>query len=167
MRRRTMLKDTSHPDCSILDAFQYVDTAFGGPHRRGKVRKLADFQPRRGAVDCFRSVCRFTAELAQHADQQRTATGRRSVAGYAGPALADFLPFDFDAGDDPTRAMADASCLIERLNGYGVPRDAIRIYFSGSKGIHLEVPAELFGGFTPSTDVGWMKRLATRLAEGL
>src|SRR5712692_6607835 len=79
-------------------AFIYVDTAIGGAHRRNHVMRLDAFAPPAGAIDCFTTVFRFTEDLAEHAARTPSASTKRppSVRGYAGPALAPFLPVDFD-----------------------------------------------------------------------
>jgi hypothetical protein len=60
---------------------------------------------------------------------------------------ADFY-LDFDAEDDFELARQDALASIMYLKQkftYNVPEAFIRIYFSGKKGIHLVVPAAVFG----------------------
>ena len=59
--------------------------------------------------------------------------------GLDGPSLAP-LHFDIDNKENPERAYSDtqtlASHLIETL---GIPYEAVRVYFSGMKGYHLEI----------------------------
>lgn len=60
---------------------------------------------------------------------------------------ADFY-LDFDAEDDFEKARQDALSAITYLKQkftYNIPEGSIRIYFSGKKGIHLVVPAVVFG----------------------
>jgi replicative DNA helicase len=50
------------------------------------------------------------------------------------------LFFDFDDAEHPTQAQNDAVEVCLRLREMGVPDDAVQIYFSGNKGIHIDVP---------------------------
>jgi hypothetical protein len=43
--------------------------------------------------------------------------------------------------------------VLGRLEAEEVPLDAIRRYFSDSKGFHAELPHTLFHGFEPSTEL--------------
>lgn len=61
----------------------------------------------------------------------------------AGESIAD-LYFDVD-NDYLWLAKASGSDLIDHLAHIDVPEKFIRVYFSGSKGFHIEVPHQLFG----------------------
>jgi primase-like protein len=146
-------------------AYAWVDTAVGGPARRNNVIQLADFQPN-GRMDSYATFLRFTADLAVYANNNRP-RGKPSVSGYPGPALATHVPFDFDDAADPARALAEAAqCVRIWEERYGLYPGAIRAYFSGQKGIALEVPASLFGGFLPSSDIArHLRRLAAAMLD--
>lgn len=59
--------------------------------------------------------------------------------GLDGPSLAP-LHFDIDNKEDPQAAYNDTKKLAEYLlDDINIPYDAIRIYFSGMKGYHVEV----------------------------
>jgi hypothetical protein len=134
--------------------FDFVDVAIGGVWRRNDVRKLNDLAAlvtsRNGtAVDCFATFLRFSDELPKYAakNPSRTTGKPPSVSGFTGPALATFVPFDFDCEGDLAKALADARTFVRRLDAeYGVSGRAIRLYFSGYKGSSMELPAVLFGG---------------------
>ncbi len=49
-------------------------------------------------------------------------------------------PLYFDL--DGEYAQDDTSDLIDFFNKYGCPKESIRVYFSGNKGFHLEIPFE-------------------------
>ncbi len=57
------------------------------------------------------------------------------------------LPLDFDDKENPARALQDVKslCLVYLPETYGLDPYAIRYYDSGSKGNHVEIPAELLG----------------------
>src|SRR5215203_4628042 len=138
----------------LTDGYVYVDTATGGVHRRNHVIKHSEYRPPKGTPDCFTTYLRFTKDLLDYAQENPSPkTGRPSVAGYPGPALANCLPFDFDS-KDPKQAIAEAVFFIRLWESrWHLPQEALRIFWSGMKGISIEVPAELFGGFEPSPSI--------------
>lgn len=80
---------------------------------------------------------------------------------------ADFY-LDFDAEDNFDKAREDALSVITYLKQkftYNIPEGFIRIYFSGKKGIHLVVPAVVFG-VEPNKHLNeYYKTMATTMAE--
>ncbi|MBS7610376.1 hypothetical protein KEJ19_07465, partial [Candidatus Bathyarchaeota archaeon] len=69
-----------------------------------------------------------------------------------GPFYMD-LDGDGDGdGGNLEKALRDARKVVNVLLKLGFPEGAIRIYFSGAKGFHIEVPLEAFGG-TPHKDL--------------
>lgn len=151
------------------EAFVYVDTAVGGPHRRNNVVRTDAFAPPPGAVDCFRTYLRYPDDLLRYMETNRNAAGDPSVAGYPGPSLAVAVPLDFDREGDPAAALADARVFVRRVCArFDLPPQAVRAWFSGHKGFALKLPAPLFGGFTPSSETAArLNALVGALAEGL
>ncbi len=141
--------------------FTWVDTAINGVRNRNHVVRLEDFRPLVTAFDCYISWMRFTEDLSFYVQTHISpTTGRPSVSGYPGSSWAEFLPFDFDYEADPSLAVRDAARFVRFLEGqHQVPASLLRICWSGNKGISLELPAALFGGFEPSP------LLATSLKE--
>jgi hypothetical protein len=80
---------------------------------------------------------------------------------------ADFY-LDFDSEDDFELARQDALAAIMYLTQkftYNIPRDMIRIYFSGKKGLHLVIPATVFG-IEPNQHLNeHYKTMATSVSE--
>ncbi len=149
--------------------YVYVDTATGGAHNRNRVMRRSDFDPPAGTPDVFTTYLRFTEDLLDYTEQNlNPTTGNPSVAGYPGPALAEFLPFDFDDKKNPSRALAEAAHFVKTWEEkWNLPPEALRIFWSGMKGISIEVPAELFGGFEPSTDIAQrLGILAAKMTPG-
>ncbi|MEM2936040.1 MAG: hypothetical protein QW231_02565, partial [Candidatus Bathyarchaeia archaeon] len=74
---------------------------------------------------------------------------------------------DLDSQEDPEKALKEARELVEVLRRLGIPEASIRLYFSGAKGFHVEVPLETFGG-EPHRDLNkiW-KRLSEWIEEYL
>lgn len=64
-----------------------------------------------------------------------------------GPLYADYY-LDFDDEEDFEKVRKDAIYAIwymEQTFKYSIPKDLIRIYYSGKKGVHIVVPAVIFG----------------------
>jgi hypothetical protein len=104
----------------------------------------------------FGSTYCFTNALGEHIaenDRKAAAAGieqRGSMAGFNGPAYSPLLTFDIDRYDssgnpDPLTAQKDACRLVATLLELGVPRDLILVFFSGSKGFHVQIPSSLAG----------------------
>ncbi|MDP9472304.1 MAG: DUF927 domain-containing protein [Chloroflexota bacterium] len=154
-----------------LDAFAYQETATGGGHRRNRPMRSDEFHPSSNAVDVFATYLRYTDDVVGYVATNRNPKGKPSITGYAGPALAPFLPVDFDDAEDLTAALTDARTYVQRFCArFDVPPAALRCFFSGFKGFSLEVPGSLFGGLgpAPARDLAdRLKVLALVLAEGL
>jgi len=68
----------------------------------------------------------------------------RDKIGYRGP-----LYFDIDCKDDLAQAITSGQELIGKLTRMGVPKGTIKVYLSGSKGLHILVDELLFAGSRP------------------
>ena len=95
-----------------------------------------------------------------------------SVAGYEGKVRSSFLPIDLDHVE-VTPALEAAkrlsSFLLER---WALDPNALQVYFSGFKGIHLLLDTRLFGRIAPSKNLPMIfdsirRHLAQELAEPL
>ncbi len=85
-----------------------------------------------------------------------------SIAGYEGKAISNKLFFDLDSKQDVNKAKEDAKELLHRLQTAGLKvEDHVRVYFSGNKGFHIEVPVAK--DFTPDE----LKALCSNIAAGL
>ena len=150
----------ARPVALDVSDYMYVDTASHGWGSRNHIQRIDAFAPN-GHADVGTSYQRATVELVQYVATHRNGSNNPNIAGFEGPVWTPILPLDFDA-EDPQDALAALRSVLDRLNGWGVPVDAVRLYFSGYKGFHAELPAALFGGFTPSVDLpAQLKRLAT------
>jgi hypothetical protein len=124
-------------------------TAFGGVNRRNHVVHLNQLEVPHLA-DCFTTHHRMTSALVDWVATHTNDKGSPTVAGFDGPSWAPALHLDFDAETDPALALTWVRQVLLRLQAEGVNLRAVRVYFSGHKGFHSELPASLFGGFTPS-----------------
>lgn len=139
--------------------FAYVELARGGAQNRGVVvTGVPDFGKTK---DCFTSVYGHRADFKDYVEDPDTGKGKGSCKGYKGPVRASFVHFDIDR-ENLSDALSDARELVSGLHGVA------RIAFSGSKGFHVEVPIECFGGLganeaTPAK----VKNIALALANGI
>jgi hypothetical protein len=155
-------------DAPPLAEFRYVDTAVGGFDRRNNVMTVDEFRPRVGAVDCFRTYFRYTDDILAYMADHPNEKGNPSVAGYDGQVWTPVLPADCDDEDDPSRALNDARRAVVGFTGaYDIPPNALGFWFSGHKGVSIEIPMVLFGGFPPGgASAAALRRLAGMLFEG-
>src|SRR5215212_993418 len=144
---------------------EYFEVARGDVKNRGHVEKIADFKP--SQKECYTSVFRFGKDLEDYARDPETGSGVNSVKGYKGKAQPVMVHFDIDR-EDLAEALGDSQALVRRIvDVYEAEAGALRIYFSGSKGFHVEIPAECFGGFEPSIGAPEKVRaIALKIAGG-
>lgn len=144
-----------------MDArFPYFDLAVGSASHRNNLKSETDFNWKEleGKVDVYDSLYRFPVAFKEHFEVNKT------VAGYTGEVWSEALVFDID-NEQLEEALKDTRKLLHRLSSdFGIPREAITVYFSGAKGFHVYLPASLFGGFEPSPT---LPRLHAKLARRL
>jgi hypothetical protein len=151
-----------------LAEYVYVDTALGALNRRNRVRRLSDLDLKEGGVERYISHRRATSALLDWTRTHTNANGQPTIEGFDGAVWDPSLPFDFDDRHDPAHALDWMRQFLDRLEREDVPLDALRIYFSGAKGFHVEIPHTLFGGFEPSEQLHvWERAAALELMNGI
>jgi hypothetical protein len=143
----------------------YVDVAIGGVDHRNNIRRF-DQVSTNGTADAYTSYQRGTTELVEWVRTHTNEKGNPTVRGFDKATWTPFLPLDFDHTKDPGIALQWLREVIRRLDSWDVPRSAVRYYFSGQKGFHVEIPAALFGGFVPSTELHRCLKQAAGLILG-
>jgi hypothetical protein len=133
-----------------LMEYVYVDTALGALNRRNHVRAINDIDFRDAGAERYISHRRASVELVEWTRTHTNSLGNPTIEGFDGKVWDSSLPFDFDDRGDPARALGWVREFLDRLAREDVPLDALRYYFSGAKGFHVEIPHTLFGGFEPS-----------------
>jgi len=87
-------------------------------------------------------------EVREHRDKHNNCGIYTTVFRYGEPNIdasrLGSLYFDLDHEEDPQRSRSDAYTLYSYLSQY-VPGEDIRLYFTGSKGFHVEVEAITLG----------------------
>lgn len=151
-----------------LAEFVYVDTALGALNRRNHVRRLTDLDLKEGGAERYISHRRATEALLDWTRTHTNANGQPTIEGFPGEVWDPSLPFDFDDRHDPAHALEWMRQFLDRLEREDVPLDALRVYFSGAKGFHVEIPHTLFGGFEPSDQLHvWERTAALELMNGI
>src|SRR5215467_2435063 len=140
--------------------YVYVDTALGALNRRNHVVRWDDVDYENPGAERYISHRRATADLVEWTRTHVNANGNATVEGYDGLVWDASLPFDFDDKVDPAHALVWVRRFLDRMDAWEVPLDALRVYFSGAKGFHLEIPHTLFGGFEPSDQLHTYERHA-------
>jgi hypothetical protein len=154
--------------------FKYVDLAIGGVNKRNNVvdidtvRKKLPEQPK----DCYQTYFRFDDKYPEYVNTHFTCRNRdcphpgriitdskcpecgeeafNTVSGYLGQCYTDFFRLDIDNQYDPYRSLIDTQKALKILETHAdLDIRNVLVFFSGAKGIHLYLPAVLFG-FEPS-----------------
>lgn len=119
--------------------YKYIEVAIGGVYNRNNIKIAASYKIPEGGKDCYRTVYRYPEEFNTFYKQEKT------VKGYNGTVYADFLPIDID-NEDLEKAHNNTKNLLNMLlNNYEVDLEQVKIYFSGAKGFHILLPADMFG----------------------
>lgn len=141
----------------IYPEFKYVSFPIYGITKKRIIVDLSLINYPYKLPNCYRSWCRFSSDIIQYQNAHK-----KSIGGYEGLCYSDFFPIDIDNKDNPEKSLQSCRELVLHLkHKYDVPIKAIRIYFSGSKGLHLEIPTILFGDIEPAVNIpGIYKNIA-------
>lgn len=137
--------------------YKFVDTATNGVGRRNSIRLATD---KLTGTDVYKTYFRYPQAFVDHFNKQKP----KSVKGYNGFAYADFFPIDIDAKDNLPKALELFQRVLETLEAkHNVNLNEIRMYFSGSKGFHIHIPAEMIGIEPKQNIAQYFKRFASEL----
>lgn len=114
----------------------YVEFVTGSVKNRGNIVPVNQVKINGTDIDCYRSVFLFFEDLKRYVEETK------SVSGFAGAHIADALIFDFDGNPTELGEVRNtaADFVLYMENFYEVPRNFIRIAFSGFKGFHISIP---------------------------
>lgn len=144
--------------------YHLVDTSVGGVYNRNVIQEAT---VKLSGVDAYKTYFRYPDEFQRHFDKNiDSTTKKKSVSRYSGPAYADFFPVDIDCNNDIPKALdllINTLCVLE--NQYDVNIKELRVFFSGSKGFHLYIPAAMMG-ITPSENISrYFKAFAAKILK--
>jgi replicative DNA helicase len=119
--------------------FEYVDVALGGAGKRNNVITIKEFKLPQKPIDCYVTYFRFNESYKKHFDS----TG--SVSHFNDIHYSDFLRLDLDH-EDTAESHQMAKSVVSFLElQFGFDVNKLRIFFSGAKGFHIELPAPYLG----------------------
>jgi hypothetical protein len=128
---------------------------------RGGVVDANTYKPKlNGRDEAYVGLFRYDESYRKHYETHK------SVGGFRGRCTAPFVLFDFDSEDDREGARQSAIRCVKKIEAYGLPRDQVRIFFTGNKGYHITIPARAFGGFEPSAELPQIMGLIADLIAG-
>ena len=112
--------------------------------------------------DVIKSIYLHTTEITDYFKKNE------HIRGYAGAVWTDSLVLDIDNDADLNVSLSTTRDFIRYLEStYEVDPSWLQYKFSGSKGFHIKIPAELFGGFTASVELPEkQKSIVLTLTEG-
>lgn len=96
-----------------------------------------------GAYECYSSIFTFNDEILEYM-KNNIIKGKPSVSGFDGTLYATYFPVDIDC-KDIGHARRIALDTISALESIGLNKAGIKVYFSGSKGFHIESDSRFFG----------------------
>ena len=122
-----------------LSIYQYTESASGEFTNR-KCRHVNSI-PRHSHVPEYAQYMRYPKDFQESYHQNNTAKF------YSGKKYSPVFPLDIDSNDGNLEKLkADlVAGLINFTLHFEIETSALRIYFSGEKGFHVEVPSILFG----------------------
>ena len=140
--------------------FKWVEYAYGGAANRGNICEVGSLPPTNGKQDCYRTIFRYDSKLKEYHEQSN-----HSVRGYKGVVYADCFPLDIDEPEDQGKALEETRTILNTLlSQYELDLDTLWLFFSGSKGFHVMIPAVYFE-YQPSVDMpSAFKHLAGEIA---
>lgn len=142
---------STRPESPDIDQMRFIEGAHALPHFRRNdfmtIDKIPKYRDAFGNIGIY-----LSAYLYDQVDDMEQAY-----------LYGDFY-LDFDDEQDPENSQRDAVLAIHVMKQkfmFEVPDELIRIYFSGHKGFHVFVPAEVFG-VTPDKNLNdYYKLMAT------
>lgn len=148
------------------EEFSFTEYSING--KRHKFHKISDKNVYRlNDKNVFKSIFLHSKELKKYCNEHTDEKGKQTLKGYDKPIYADYLTLDIDNKDLSISLETIRKFLQHILHNYDIEPTYLRINFSGSKGFHIRIPAELFGGFTPSTHLHkQIKFIAEEITKG-
>lgn len=150
--------------------FNVVEYAKGKVKWRNYFHKYDDKIKLETGEELYRSYYLHSEEIIEYYNTHCNDKGKNTTAGYDGDIWLDTLVIDIDGADDNLEEAHQRTKEILRSieMNYEVDLECIRVNFSGSKGFHIRIASELFGGFEPSHNLHLItKQIAETLANGL
>ena len=135
----------------------------GSIYHSNDLKSISDSIETYGKNEQYQSYYILPQEIKEYISNNQ---GR--LAGYTGAVNADYLIIDID-DSNLGQALNLAKTLLKSFEAkYEIDPGHIRTNFSGSKGFHIRIPAQLFGGFEYSQNLPDIhKNIAKELTQGI
>lgn len=105
-----------------------------------------------GQYDAFCTYFLYSDDILDYSKGNRR-NNNPSVSGYNGLVYATYLPIDIDC-EDLDQALGETRKIVRLLkDDWRCPDHSFNNYFSGDRGFHVTIQAELFGDLQPSNDL--------------
>lgn len=127
--------------------YKYISVVFGNPIKLRDVILAENLIIKDSSKEGYTSWCKFTDDYLEYSKNHN-----KHVKGYDGKCYSDWLPIDIDNSDLKDSLTKCREIIDSLINDYKVPVKSLKIYFSGSKGFHIEVLTLLFGDIKPSSN---------------
>lgn len=146
--------------------YYIVEYAIGEVSIRHKFHKVDETIDVASDKEVFRSYFIHSEEILNHFNNNIDSKGKKTLSGYAGKVFADELKIDIDEKENSLEQVRTLLKAWEK--NFNIDPNLIQVNFSGSKGFHVRIPSELFGGFEPSEDLPAIhKQIALELTKGI
>lgn len=127
--------------------YRYISVVFGNPKKLRDVITAESLTIEDSSKEGYSSWCKFTDDYLEYSKNHN-----KHVKGYDEKCYSDWLPIDIDNSDLKDSLTKCREVIDSLINDYKVPVKSLKIYFSGSKGFHIEVLTILFGDIKPSSN---------------
>lgn len=128
--------------------YKYVDTAFGKISNRNKIQETDQIQLPNEPIDCYRTYFRFDSLYIDHFNKND-----KSISQYRGKCISDYIPIDIDNTNLNESLRTGRDFVNYLYYDLDIQYESLGIYFSGSKGFHVNIPLTLLGVVEPSENL--------------
>ncbi len=157
---------------SVNTDFVWVEEVSGDlARRRNRVVRVSGDGQAPVDEERYRSVFVSDGTLPRYWLSHRGVESASGIRGFDGPCSILEVPIDIDRETDGKadwgRAIGDARQFLHFLDLlYGVDLEVVRCSLTGGRGVHIRLPAGLFGDFEPSEAVpGVVRAVVESLSE--
>jgi len=124
-----------------VDKYRYRQVAIGGVKNRGNLilSDKVELSLPKNAVDCFTTWVDYDESAIKYYKENNR------IGGYKGVVCPKIFPIDIDCGGDLELSLMVCKEITGMLvHVLDVDRSSFKIFYSGSKGYHIEIPGTLF-----------------------
>lgn len=124
--------------------YKYVDTAFGSVKKRNKLKEVNEIILPDEPIECYQTFFQYDDGMIDHFKKTN------SVSKFQGNCISDFIPIDIDNSNLNESLRIGREFVNYLYYDFDVEYNSLGIYFSGSKGFHIQIPTVLLGHVEPS-----------------